>query len=71
MTERVQALTVVLEQDIQKDDAEEIIAAIKMLRGVADVAGQICQIDALVVRRRLRLKGRPPIVRRMRQAGHR
>lgn len=38
MSDRYFALTVVLEQDIRDDDAEPLIAAIRQMRGVADVA---------------------------------
>lgn len=45
MTNRYSTLAVALEQDIREDDAQELIQAIKMLRGVADVAGNVS--DAL------------------------
>ena len=37
MTTRLVALTVILEGEPREDDAESIIAAIRQLRGVADV----------------------------------
>lgn len=37
MTDRYNYLTVALEQDTRSDDAEPLIAAIRMLRGVLDV----------------------------------
>jgi hypothetical protein len=37
MTTRLVALTVILEGEPRDDDAESIIAAIRQLRGVADV----------------------------------
>lgn len=37
MTDRVKALTVVLERDIRVDDVKELTNAILMFRGVADV----------------------------------
>lgn len=43
MTDRLYALTVVLEQDIRKDDAEPIIDAIRMIRGVGEVTAHISE----------------------------
>jgi hypothetical protein len=37
MTDRFNALTVVLDHDIRDEDAEPLIAAIKMLKGVLSV----------------------------------
>ena len=37
MTDRYNALTVVLDRDIREDDAELLINAIRMLRGVLSV----------------------------------
>jgi hypothetical protein len=37
MTDRYMALTVILEHDIRDDDAEPLIAAIRLLKGVQDV----------------------------------
>ena len=41
MTDRFNALTVVLEKDIREDDAQALIAAIAQLRGVATVTGNV------------------------------
>jgi len=41
MTDRYSTLTVALEKDIREDDAQALIDAIRMLRGVADVAGNV------------------------------
>jgi hypothetical protein len=38
MTTRFKGLAVVFEQDLREDDAKAIVDAIKMLRGVLDVA---------------------------------
>lgn len=46
MTDRYNALTVSLERDIRDDDAEIIINAIKMIRGVSDVTGNIVDPDS-------------------------
>ena len=37
MTDRYKGLTVAFKQDIRDDDAQKIIEAIRLLRGVADV----------------------------------
>lgn len=41
MTDRYYALTVVLEKDIHEDDAEQIINAIRMIKYVLDVKGNV------------------------------
>ncbi len=41
MTDRYYALTVALEKDIRSDDAENLIQAIKMLKGVLNVKPEI------------------------------
>jgi hypothetical protein len=41
MTDRFYALTVVLERDIREDDAERLIDAIRMLKNVVDVKGNV------------------------------
>ena len=41
MTERVYALTVLLEKDIREDDAEAIVNAIKMIKHVLKVEKEI------------------------------
>lgn len=41
MTDRYHSLTVALDKDTRDDDAEALIAAIKQLRGVAGVEGNV------------------------------
>ena len=41
MTTRFATLTVALSTDLRDDDAQSLIDAIKMLRGVADVKGDV------------------------------
>jgi hypothetical protein len=41
MTDRFYALTVILEKDIREDDAQYIIDAIKMIKGVLTIKGEI------------------------------
>jgi hypothetical protein len=45
MTERFKALTVVLETDTRSDDAENLMRAILQLRGVADVRGEVYDLN--------------------------
>ena len=45
MTDRYKSLIVGLEHDIREDDAQSIIQAIRMLRGVLRVEGQISNGD--------------------------
>lgn len=45
MTDRFNALIVVLESDIREDTAEPLISAIRQLRGVIDVTGSIVSIS--------------------------
>ena len=52
MTERFNALTVVLERDTREDDAQAIIDAIKQLRGVASVKGNVADVESLVAQER-------------------
>jgi hypothetical protein len=55
MTDRVQALTVVLDRDIRTDDVEHVINAIRMVKGVADVTDQhIADMDDHLARQRIR-----------------
>lgn len=46
MTERYNALTVVLEQDMRDDDAEALLSAIRQLRGVISVTGNVANIGS-------------------------
>lgn len=54
MTDRFNALVVVLEHDMREDDAESLVDAIKHLRGVVDVRGNVPSIDAHVAEMRVR-----------------
>lgn len=54
MTARLNALTVVLEQDIREDDAEELISAIRMLRGVLSVESHVADHASRVAQQRAR-----------------
>jgi hypothetical protein len=53
MTDRYNALTVALDRDIRDDDAESIINAIKQLKGVVDVTGNVVDTDYYVAKTRI------------------
>ena len=54
MTDRIKALTVVLEHDIRIDDCQPLIDAISMMRGVAEVQSLISQPGDYIARERAR-----------------
>ncbi len=56
MTDRYNALVVALDRDIRDDDAEVIINAIKMIKGVQDVTGNTVDVDAYAAHSRVTSK---------------
>jgi len=54
MTNRIKGIYVALDQDYRVDDAEEILAAIKMVKGVLDVTGDVSDSDDWSNRTRIR-----------------
>ena len=54
MTDRYNALTVVLEKDIRDGDAEALLAAIRQLRGVLTVSGNVADLGSHVAQERAR-----------------
>jgi len=54
MTDRVNAITVVLEKDIRKDDIESTVKAICHLRGVLNAEVNIVGIDSFLAEERAR-----------------
>ncbi len=54
MTDRYHSFTVMLEHDIREDDAEDTIKAIRQLRGVLHVTGNVASPEASVQRMRAR-----------------
>lgn len=54
MTDRYYSLTVVLEKDYRDDDAESILNAIKMIKGVLDVKGNISDPSTWMAEERAR-----------------
>jgi hypothetical protein len=55
MTDRYFALTVILEKDIRDDDAEHILDAIKMIKGVLNVKGNVTSPDTWMAEERARV----------------
>ena len=52
MTDRINALTVVLTDDWREDDVEPLIEAIKLLKGVLRVSPNIADLDNYVAEER-------------------
>ena len=52
MTDRYNTLTVVLEKDIRDDDAEALLTAIRQLRGVLSVSGNVADLTAYMAEER-------------------
>lgn len=46
MTDRFHSFTVVLEKDIREDDAEYLMNAIRCLKHVVDVSGNVSDYDS-------------------------
>jgi hypothetical protein len=59
MTDRFNALTVVLQQDIREDDAKSLIDAIMMIKGVLSVTGNVVDVETFAanVRANARITG--------------
>lgn len=55
MTDRINAVTVILEDDIRIDDAEEgVLTALRSIRGVLRVVPHVATIDSVVEQQRAR-----------------
>ena len=54
MTDEFNALTVILERDIREDDAQSLIDAIMMLKGVCSVKGNVSDTDSYIAERRVK-----------------
>lgn len=54
MTDRFNALTVVLDKDMRDEDAQAIIAAISQLRGVLSVSGNVSDMNSHIAIERAR-----------------
>lgn len=55
MTDKYYALTVALEKDTRDDDAEKIINAIKMIKGVVNVKGNVSNPETWMAEERARM----------------
>jgi len=56
VTDRLKGLTVVLEQDIRDDDAQPIIEAIEMIKGVLSVKAHVSDPDSYMATERAKSK---------------
>ncbi|KKN39772.1 hypothetical protein LCGC14_0740120 [marine sediment metagenome] len=56
MTDRIKGVYVALDKDYRVDDAEAILDAIKMVKGVLDVTGDIVDFDDWNNRARIRIE---------------
>jgi hypothetical protein len=54
MTDRYNAFLVVMDRDIREDDAEDIITALKQIKGVIDVQPNIADFDSHIAHERAR-----------------
>lgn len=54
MTDRLNALIVVLENDMREDDAQSLIDAIHHLRGVSNVVPRVAEIADVIAESRVR-----------------
>lgn len=54
MTDRFYALTVILDEPIRSDDAEPIVEAIKMIRGVLKVEPHVASLETYAAQERAR-----------------
>jgi len=54
MTDRFNSFTVVLEKDMREDDAERLLSAIRQLRGVLSVKGNVSDIVDHIAMQRAR-----------------
>lgn len=61
MTDRFHALTIVLKEDIREDDAEHLIAAILMLKGVLSVQGEVSSVSLLTATHRAKYELRKKV----------
>lgn len=56
MTDRLNSLTVILEKDIRDDDAKPLMDAIRQLRGVLSVEGNVIDVEGHVAEGRVRAR---------------
>ena len=63
MTDRFHSLTVFLDKDIREDDAEPLLAAIRMIRGVRMVVGEVADPASAMAEFRARQEARAAIIK--------
>lgn len=56
MTDRIKGVYVALDKDYRVDDAEAILEAIKMIKGVSEVAINVTDFDDWTNRSRIRME---------------
>jgi hypothetical protein len=56
MTDRYHSITVVLENNTRDDDAEGIIHALKMIKGVIEVKGNVVDSTLFTAESRIRIE---------------
>ncbi len=54
MTDRIHSITVVLEENIRVDDAERILDALRMVKGVISADGNIADSESYMAESRAR-----------------
>jgi hypothetical protein len=62
MTDRINALTVVLKDDIREDDVEPLMNAIRLLQGVVSVNLHVADIGSHIAKERAKAYYRDKIV---------
>lgn len=67
MTDRYSTLIVVLESDIRDDDAEGILSAIRLIRGVLTVSGNVADSGAYLAEERAKADLRKTILELLRK----
>ena len=56
MTDRWKGVTVAFDRDICEDDAEAIVQAIRLIKGVASVASLVANVDDWTARQQIRVE---------------
>jgi hypothetical protein len=62
MTDRINGLVVVLDRDYRDDDCEQIIEAIKMIRGVESVTKNVADLGSHIAKQQVRVELREKLI---------
>lgn len=62
MTDRINALTVVLKDDVREDDVEPLMNAIRLLQGVVSVSMHVADIGGHIAKERAKAYYRDKII---------